>query len=100
MSHTPDSATRRANIHKFLRFCGLAWGLIAAGLLLFWIFGGFRHMGLNLMGAAALVIGILGTCAIGIGLMALVFYSAQSNADEEAYRYQRPPPPERDEPKQ
>jgi len=90
-----DTAERRAKFRKQLRFAGSVWAIIALGLLLFWTFGGFRSMGLTIAGAVALSIGILLTCALAIGLMALVFYSDVSNADEEAYRFKPAPPPSR-----
>jgi hypothetical protein len=94
-----DIAERHAKIRKLLRFGGLVWAIIACGLLLFWVFGGFRNMGLSPAGAVALVIGILGTSALAIGLMALLFYSDQSNADEAAYHFKIAlPPPDQDEP--
>ena len=57
-------------------------------LLLFWAAGMFHQMGLDRTGTAALIGGILFTCALAIGLMGLVFYSAQSETDEDAYRFQ------------
>ena|SRR5256885_10738542 len=93
-----DSAERRAKIRKLLRFGGLVWAIIACGLLLFWAFGGFRNVGFGGAGAVALVIGILGTSAMAIGLMALLFYSDQSNADEAAYHVKITPPPDQDGP--
>ena len=89
-----DTAARRAKMARLLRFAGLVWAIIAVGLLLFWAFGGFRSMGLTIAGAVALILGILGTCALAIGLMALLFYSDLSNADEEAYHF-KPAPPRR-----
>ncbi len=80
-------AERRVRLRKVLRFAALVWAIIATGLLAFWIFGGFRSMGLSIAGAIALIMGILLTCALAIGLMALLFYSSLSNADEEAYRF-------------
>ncbi|MES1152410.1 MAG: hypothetical protein ABUL54_10975, partial [Dongia sp.] len=95
-----DIAERRAQFRKLLRFAGLAWALIALGLVVFWAFGGFRSMGLSIAGVVALILGILATCALAIGLMALVFYSDVSNADEEAYRFRPGPPrPPDDQPK-
>lgn len=94
-----DIAERRAKIRKQLRFAGLVWVVIAVFLVLFWAFGGFRNMGLNFAGAAALVLGILGTCALAIGLMALLFYSDVSNADENAYHFRVAPPSDEQEPK-
>jgi hypothetical protein len=100
MADQPNGiAERRAKIRKLLRFGALVWATIACGLVLFWVFGGFRNMGLSAAGAVALMIGILGTCTLGIALMALLFYSDQSNADEAAYHFKiAPQPPDQDEP--
>ena len=57
-------------------------------LLVFWPLGLYRDMGLDRTGTFALIGGILFTCALAIGLMGLVFYSAQSETDEDAYRFQ------------
>ena len=57
-------------------------------LLVFWAAGVFRDLGLDRIGTVALIAGILFTCALAIGLMGLVFYSAQSETDEDAYRFQ------------
>ena len=89
-----DIAQRRDKFRKQLRFAGLVWAIIAVGLLIFWAFGGFSSMGLTIAGAVALILGILGTCALAIGLMALIFYSDIGNADEEAYHF-KPAPPKR-----
>jgi len=93
-----DIAERRAQFRKLLRFAGLTWALIALALVIFWAFGGFRSMGLSIAGAIALILGILATCGLAIGLMALVFYSDVSNADEEAYRFRPGPAPPTDDP--
>jgi apolipoprotein N-acyltransferase len=94
-----DTDQRRIKFRKQLRFAGLVWGIIAVGLLIFWAFGGFHSMGLTIAGAIALILGILGTCALAIGLMALIFYSDISNADEDAYHFKPAQPPRpKDEP--
>jgi amino acid transporter len=94
MAPLPDDIdARRIRVWKLLRFAALVWAGIALCLLVFWAFGGFHHMGLSIAGAIALILGILFTCALAIGLMALVFYSDASNADEEAYRFKAAPPP-------
>jgi hypothetical protein len=90
--HPDDIAARRVRVWKLLRFAALVWAGIAVCLLAFWAFGGFRHMGLSIAGAIALILGILATCGLAIGLMALVFYSDTSNADEQAYRFKPTPP--------
>jgi hypothetical protein len=98
MAPLPDDIdARRVKIWKLVRFAALVWAGIAVCLLVFWAFGGFRHMGLSIAGAIALILGILFTCALAIGLMALVFYSDASNADEEVYRFKPTPPSPKDD---
>jgi hypothetical protein len=64
---------------------GVAWlGVIAVVLLAVWVMGGFS--GLDAAGDVALVLGIIFTSGLCAALMALVFYSDRSNADEDAYR--------------
>jgi hypothetical protein len=64
---------------------GAAWlGVIAVVLLALRVMGGFR--GLDAAGDVALVFGIIFTSGLCAALMALVFYSDRSNADEDAYR--------------
>jgi hypothetical protein len=58
---------------------------IAAVLLLLWAFSGFRGLGLDAAGTVALMLGIVVTSALGVALMALVFYSDRSNVDEAAH---------------
>jgi hypothetical protein len=58
---------------------------IMAAMALFWAFGGFDQLGLSFSGVVALCVGILFTSLLGVGLMALVFYSNRSNVDEEVY---------------
>jgi hypothetical protein len=58
---------------------------IAAVLLLLWAFSGFHGLGLDAAGTAALMLGIVVTSALGVALMALVFYSDRSNVDEDAH---------------
>lgn len=62
---------------------------IAVVLLALWAAGGFEELGLGLPGAAALVLGIGFTVAVGIGLMALVFASNRSAKDEEVHHVQQ-----------
>lgn len=78
----------RDKLRRIFRFAGLCWGLIAVVLLAFWAVGLFRDLGLDRTGTVALIAGILFTCALAIALMSLVFYSAQSQTDEDAYRFQ------------
>jgi len=53
---------------------------IVAVVLATWALGGFA--GLSGAGDAALILGIAVTLALGVGLMALVFYSSRSEQDE------------------
>jgi hypothetical protein len=57
---------------------------IAALLALTWLFGGFA--GLTGAGVIALTLGITVTVALGVGLMALLFYSSRSERDEAVHR--------------
>jgi hypothetical protein len=65
------SRVARCNCRRTARFLGI---------------NGFRGLGLDTAGTVALVLGMLFTSALGAALMALVFYSDRSNADEGAYR--------------
>jgi hypothetical protein len=58
-------------------------GVIVVLLALTWLFGGFSEMGGA--GVAALTLGIILTVALGIGLMALLFYSSRSERDEAVH---------------
>lgn len=55
-------------------------------LLILWAIDGFHGLGLDTAGTIAVVIGVLFTIALGVALMALIFYSERSNADMDAYR--------------
>jgi hypothetical protein len=60
---------------------GSLGGAVALILLFFGLFG-FRSLGLSLNGAIALTLGIVLTVGLGVGLMALVFYSDRSGRDD------------------
>jgi hypothetical protein len=66
-------------------FIATTLGGIAAVLLLLWALNDFHGLGLDAAGTVALMLGITLTSALGVGLMALVFYSDRSNADEDAH---------------
>lgn len=51
-------------------------------LLLFWASLGFQTLGLSVNGSIALTLGIVFTVGLGVGLMALVFYSNRSGRDD------------------
>ena len=59
---------------------------IAVVLFVLWAANGFHGPGIGTAGTVALVLGILVTSGLGVGLMALVFYSDRSHADDDAYR--------------
>lgn len=67
-------------------------GGIVAAMAIFWAFGGFDQLGLSESGAVALCVGIIFTSLLGVGLMALVFYSDRSNVDEAVYHPKRGDP--------
>ena len=50
-------------------------GAMVVVLGLIWAFGGFDNLGLDTSGVIALSLGILFTVALGVGLMAAIFYS-------------------------
>lgn len=56
--------------------------LILALILFAWLIGAFE--GMSAQGGIALVIGIAAATGLGVGLMALVFYSSRSGDDEPA----------------
>jgi hypothetical protein len=59
-------------------------------LIMLWVVGGFEDSGLSAHGWVALFLGITLTSALGVALMALVFYSDRKNYDEDANRAGRP----------
>ena len=73
-------------MRQVISFGVASLGVVAVALLAFWAMGGFRSLGLDTTGAVALALGILLTSALSAALMALLFYSDRTNADEDAYR--------------
>lgn len=57
--------------------------VIVVTILGTWLLGGF--VGLSGGGAAALIVGVAASFAVGIGLMAIVFHSSRSGQDEAAH---------------
>lgn len=55
-----------------------------------WAVGGFAKTGLGGTGWFALCLGVAATSGLGVGSMALVFYSNRKDYDENAYRSGRP----------
>ena len=70
---------------KAYAFVAASLGGIAAILLVVWLAGGFHRTALDANVTLALVLGILFTCLLGVGLMALIFHSNRSGQDEQAY---------------
>jgi hypothetical protein len=58
---------------------------IGAVLILLWAFSGVHGLGLDAAGTVALMLGIVVTSALGVALMALVFYSDRRNVDGDAH---------------
>jgi hypothetical protein len=57
-------------------------GLLAFVYLALWAFNGFHGIGLGLQAMIALTLGTILTAGLGVGLMALVFYSDRSGMDD------------------
>jgi hypothetical protein len=60
-------------------------GGIAVVLFTLWGTNGFHGLGLATAGIVAVVLSIFVATALGVALMALVFYSDSSNTDEKVY---------------
>lgn len=83
MSTTPASLRNRAARRAALRFGAVAAGLIGAVMILIVGAGRFDFLGAGFHVNFAMILGVAGTIAVGVGLMALTFYSSRSGADEE-----------------
>lgn len=68
--------------------------IVAAILAALGLTGLFRDMGMSINGVIALTIGVTLTVIVGVGLMALVFYSGRSRHDD-LVRPDLPPGPDR-----
>ena len=58
---------------------------IAAVLVVAWLAGGFARVGLDGNIVLALMLGIFFSSLLGVGLMALMFYSDRSGQDAQAH---------------
>jgi hypothetical protein len=77
-----------------LTFAATCAGLMAFIYLTLWAFNDFHGLGLSLDGTIALTLGTIVTAALGVTLMALVFYSDRNDYDLDAYSIgKRPPQP-------
>jgi len=82
-SHSPE--IRRWTIV----FAAVSLVTVAAGYLLFWAVTGFTDFDLGLAGNVAVILGSILLSALGVGLMALMFYSDTSGRDAEVGGVQR-----------
>ncbi|MCW5770432.1 MAG: hypothetical protein KIT16_02260 [Rhodospirillaceae bacterium] len=78
-----------------LTFAAICVAAVAAVLGSLWLAGGADELELGLHGYIALALGIVFTAGVGIGLMALVFYSNRSGRDEAAHGDGHDPQPRR-----
>jgi hypothetical protein len=65
-----------------LSFSAACGGAIGAVMILVWVFGGIDTEGVSTDGIIAMVLGTMVTVLVGIGLMALIFYSNRSGQDD------------------
>jgi hypothetical protein len=77
----PEAAMKR--LVGFIITCVAAIALV---LGLIWVGGGFSGYGADRSMVLAVVLGILFTSLLGVGLMALVFYSNRSGRDRDVAR--------------
>lgn len=63
-------------------FTAACSAIVLAALAALWFSGVFGDLGLSLHGTIALFIGITLTTLVGVGLMALLFYSDRSRHDD------------------
>jgi hypothetical protein len=80
------STSDRGIVRWLLTFVGFNALLFAVVLATLWAVGGFADAGLSGTGWFALGFGVTATSALGVALMALVFYSDRKDYDEDAYR--------------
>ena len=72
-----------------LTFVAVSIAVIVLGYLVAWASSGFSDLGLDLQGHIAMVLGSILLSGLGVGLMALMFYSDRSGRDEEVGRMRR-----------
>jgi hypothetical protein len=74
-----------------LTFSAVSVAAIALGYFLAWATNGFHDLDFNLEANIALIVGCILVSALGVGLMALMFYSDSSGRDEEVRSVHREP---------
>src|SRR5262245_172958 len=87
-----ESLTRRIGaiggnpvLRWVLTFFGFNAALFAFVFFALWVTDSFGDYAMGTQGWVAMCFGVVLTSALGVGLMALVFYSARSDYDENAY---------------
>jgi hypothetical protein len=76
-----------------LWFCLACVAGVALLLGLFWLFGGLADLDISGAGWGALVGTVVLVLVVGVGLMALVFYSSRSGRDDAVADEVDPEPP-------
>lgn len=71
-------------------FVALCLGSIAVVYIALWAMGEFSSTGMGINGIIALTIGTVLTVGLGVGLMALTFYSDRSGQDDDISRIDQP----------
>ncbi len=69
---------------RIARFSIVCVAAVVAIVAICWIVFGFGSLGLDATATVAAMLGILFTVGLGVGLMALVFYSNRSGQDDVA----------------
>lgn len=80
----PDDARRREARRAAARLGAMAAGLLGLAAVLIVALARFDFLGAGFHVNFAVLLGVAGTIALGVGLMALTFYSSRSGADEAA----------------
>ena len=71
-------------MRRIVGFSAACLGFIAFVMLIVWVMGAFEGANLGFHGWIAITLGMTITSALGVALMALVFYSDRSGQDERA----------------
>jgi hypothetical protein len=91
MDRDPEGQGPAANKELIMKwvmaFSGASAGTVLVGIFMLWAATGFAALHVSGAVLAALIGGSLVAGALGIGLMALIFYSDHGNFDEAAGHY-------------
>ena len=83
MIPTPAAADRKDALKKALRFGALAAALLTALVIALALATRLEVFGAGFHVNFALILGVAGTILLGVGLMALSFYSDRSGVDDD-----------------